>query len=76
VRVIPLVEPDASQALGVIVPDRQPLTPVARAFLDVAKTLDVQRIIDVQVAEWSLEPGSWDGDRGQLATHVGHRRSP
>jgi DNA-binding transcriptional LysR family regulator len=76
VRVIPLVEPDASQELGLIVPDRQPLTPVARAFLDVAKTLDVQRIIDEQVAEWSLEPGSWDGDRGQLATHVGHRRSP
>jgi DNA-binding transcriptional LysR family regulator len=38
---IPLVEPDASQSVGLIVPDRDPPTPLAAAFLAVAETVPV-----------------------------------
>ena len=42
---IPLVEPDASQSVGLIVPDRDPPTPLAAAFLAVAESVRI-------VVEW------------------------
>jgi DNA-binding transcriptional LysR family regulator len=36
-----LVEPSASHAVGLVASDRDPLPPVARAFFDVAKELDL-----------------------------------
>ena len=38
---IPLVDPDASQSVGLIVPERDPPTPLAAAFLRVAETVRV-----------------------------------
>ena len=37
----PLVEPDASQSVGLIVPDRDPPTPLAAAFLAVAESVRI-----------------------------------
>jgi DNA-binding transcriptional LysR family regulator len=45
VSVLPLVEPNAAHAVGLVASDRDPLPPVARAFLDVAKQLDLNREI-------------------------------
>ncbi|WP_213804685.1 LysR family transcriptional regulator [Granulicella sp. dw_53] len=44
-RVLPLVEPNAAHAVGLVASDRDPLPPVARAFLDVAKQFDLRREI-------------------------------
>jgi DNA-binding transcriptional LysR family regulator len=36
-RVVPLVEPKAEQAVGLVVSERDPLSPLARALVDVAR---------------------------------------
>lgn len=46
---LPLVEPDASHAIGLVASDREPLPPVARAFLDVAKQSDLNHQIAHQL---------------------------
>ena len=40
-RIIPLVEPEATQAVGAVVTNAEPLPPAARAFLASIRTLDV-----------------------------------
>ncbi|MEI9979409.1 MAG: LysR family transcriptional regulator [Edaphobacter sp.] len=45
VSVLELVEPDATHAVGLVASDRDPLPPVARAFLDVAKQFDLNHEI-------------------------------
>jgi DNA-binding transcriptional LysR family regulator len=40
-RAIPLVEPQATQAIGLVVSDRDPLSPLAHALLKSAKQIDV-----------------------------------
>jgi DNA-binding transcriptional LysR family regulator len=40
-----LVEPDASHAVGLVASDRDPLPPVARAFLDAAKQVNLREEI-------------------------------
>ncbi len=57
---LPLVEPEMSHLVGLVVSDRDPLPPVARALLDLARKLDFQRRID-QAAEV--------GDREALSVH-------
>jgi DNA-binding transcriptional LysR family regulator len=47
--VIPLVEPEASHQIGLVAADREPLTPVARALLDVAKDTDLDRTIEQEL---------------------------
>jgi DNA-binding transcriptional LysR family regulator len=47
----PLVEPDASHQVGLVASDREPLAPVARALLDVAKELDLNRAIERELGE-------------------------
>ena len=42
---IPLVEPDASQSVGLIVSDRDPLTPLAAAFLGIAEAVDPDELM-------------------------------
>jgi len=42
---LPLMEPDASHAVGLVASDRDPLPPIARAFLDVAKQFDLNHEI-------------------------------
>jgi DNA-binding transcriptional LysR family regulator len=46
---IPLSEPNASHAVGLVASDRDPLAPVARAFLDVAKQSNLNREIERQL---------------------------
>jgi DNA-binding transcriptional LysR family regulator len=41
VRAIPLVEPDAAQSVGLVVPERDPLPPMARALLKTARLTDL-----------------------------------
>ena len=42
IRAIPLVDPVRSQAIGLVVSDRDPLPPVAAALLRCARTLDLE----------------------------------
>ena len=46
---LPLIEPDASHLIGLVASDRDPLTPVAQAVLDLAGGLDLATTIDRQV---------------------------
>jgi DNA-binding transcriptional LysR family regulator len=48
---LPLVEPDASHAIGLVASDRDPLPPVARAFFDVAKRFDLNQEIARQLGQ-------------------------
>jgi len=48
---LPLVEPDASHAVGLVASDRDPLPPVARAFLDVAKQFDLNHEITRRLSQ-------------------------
>ncbi len=49
-----LIEPDASHAVGLVASDRNPLPPVARAFIDIAKEIDVNGQIMRQLPQTSL----------------------
>jgi DNA-binding transcriptional LysR family regulator len=46
-----LTEPEASHAVGLVASDRDPLPPVARAFIDIAKEIDVNREIARQLPQ-------------------------
>jgi DNA-binding transcriptional LysR family regulator len=46
IRAIPLVDPAPSHAIGLVVPDREPLTPSGRELLRVAGTLDVAAAVE------------------------------
>jgi DNA-binding transcriptional LysR family regulator len=46
---IPLSEPNASHAVGLVASDRDPLAPVARAFLDIAKQTNLNDEIERQL---------------------------
>jgi DNA-binding transcriptional LysR family regulator len=48
---LPLIGPDASHAVGLLASDRDPLPPVARAFLDVAKEFDLNHEIERQLTQ-------------------------
>jgi DNA-binding transcriptional LysR family regulator len=47
-----LIEPDASHAVGLVASDRDPLPPVARAFLDLAKQEESREQIHRQLAQF------------------------
>jgi DNA-binding transcriptional LysR family regulator len=52
---LPLVAPEASHVLGLVVPDREPIPPLARELLKVAKTLDISvRIAEHMAESWPL----------------------
>ena len=46
-----LVEPDASHAVGLVASEREPLPPVTRTFLDVAKKSDLNGEIGRQFGQ-------------------------
>jgi DNA-binding transcriptional LysR family regulator len=50
--VLPLVDPDASHVLGLVVPDREPIPPLPRELLEVAKLLDITAKISEHTAHW------------------------
>jgi DNA-binding transcriptional LysR family regulator len=43
IRAIPLVEPDAAQSVGLVVTEREPLPPIARALLRSARSTDLSQ---------------------------------
>jgi DNA-binding transcriptional LysR family regulator len=45
-RAIPLVNPEAEQAIGLVVAEREPLPPLARALLDVTRQAEFSRMIE------------------------------
>jgi DNA-binding transcriptional LysR family regulator len=47
VRAIPLVEPEARHTIGVIAPERDPLPPIARAFVDLVESHRLQSVIEL-----------------------------
>jgi DNA-binding transcriptional LysR family regulator len=49
---LPLVDPDASHVLGLVVPDREPIPPLPRELLEVAKSLDITAKIAEHTAHW------------------------
>jgi DNA-binding transcriptional LysR family regulator len=50
-RGIPLMEPSAEHAIGLVVPDREPLTPSSRVLLELAGTLDVAESIELSTVQ-------------------------
>jgi DNA-binding transcriptional LysR family regulator len=56
VAALKLVEPEAAHSVGLVVSDRLPLPPVARALLDLARQLDFQRRVD-RAMEGDMTPG-------------------
>lgn len=48
---LPLVEPEVSHVLGLVVPDREPVPPLTREPLDVAKTIDLSARIKEHAAQ-------------------------
>ncbi len=61
---IPLVEPAASHLIGLVASDRDPLPPVARALLDVARGLDMTRLIDSEIERFYRGFGDRDSRSG------------
>jgi DNA-binding transcriptional LysR family regulator len=47
-QILPLVEPDAAHQIGFIVPDRDPVPPVARALIAEAGLVDVESALDAE----------------------------
>lgn len=50
---LPLMEPESSHMLGIVVPDREPESPLTRELLAVATQLD----IGAEIAKYTLQ--SW-----------------
>lgn len=50
-RAIRLVEPDAAQLVGLVAPEREPLTPVAAALFDVLRDANVAEVIERRTTE-------------------------
>ena len=46
VRTVPLVQPEVSRTIGLVVADRHPLPPLARALMELARTMEVEATID------------------------------
>ncbi len=49
IAAIPLVEPEAMHSIGIVVSDREPLPPVARALLQLARTLALPQAIEQNI---------------------------
>jgi len=49
---LPLVDPEVTHVLGLVVPDREPIPPLARELLEVAKVFDLRARIEEHTAQW------------------------
>jgi hypothetical protein len=54
---IPLSEPAASHAVGLVTLDRDPPTPIAAAFRQIAREIDVESILDPSPGMAALKIG-------------------
>jgi hypothetical protein len=50
-QAIPLVEPEGAQTVGLVVSEREPLPPLARALLEVAQRADIARVLERMLPE-------------------------
>jgi len=48
IRAIPLIQPSATHAIGLVIPDREPLTPSGRELHRIAAALDVASAVEQQ----------------------------
>jgi DNA-binding transcriptional LysR family regulator len=48
---LPLIEPDASHVLGMVISDRDPVSPLARELLSVASQFDMPSQIEQQIVQ-------------------------
>jgi DNA-binding transcriptional LysR family regulator len=56
-RVIPLTEPAASHAVGLVTLDRDPPTPIAAAFRQIAREIDIEAVLDPSAHTAALNIG-------------------
>jgi len=56
-RVIPLVEPAATHAVGLVTLDRDPPTPIAAAFRQIAREIDIESVLDPSSGMAALKIG-------------------
>ncbi|HXB26343.1 MAG TPA: LysR substrate-binding domain-containing protein [Gemmatimonadaceae bacterium] len=56
-RVIPLTEPAASHAVGLVTLDRDPPTPIAAAFRQIAREMDIEAVLDPSAHTAALKIG-------------------
>jgi DNA-binding transcriptional LysR family regulator len=56
-RVIPLTEPAASHAVGLVTLDRDPPTPIAAAFRQIAREMDIEAVLDPTAHTAALKIG-------------------
>ena len=56
-RVIPLTEPAASHAVGLVTLDRDPPTPIAAAFRQIAREMDIEAVLDPSAHTAALRIG-------------------
>jgi DNA-binding transcriptional LysR family regulator len=56
-RVIPLTEPAASHAVGLVTLDRDPATPIAAAFRQIAREMDIEAVLDPSAHTAALKIG-------------------
>jgi DNA-binding transcriptional LysR family regulator len=54
-QAIPLVEPQAEQTIGLVVTEREPLPPLARALLDVTRQSNFSSLLELKSAPRQLE---------------------
>src|SRR5262249_46233871 len=60
-RVFPLVEPAATHGVGLVTLDRDPPTPIAAAFRQMARDIDLESALDVDSVVDSVVDGVVDG---------------
>lgn len=56
-RVIPLIEPAATHAVGLVTLDRDPPTPIAAAFRQIAREIDIESVLDPSAGVAALRIG-------------------
>jgi DNA-binding transcriptional LysR family regulator len=56
-RVIPLIEPAATHAVGLVTLDRDPPTPIAAAFRQIAREIDIESVLDPSAGMAALKIG-------------------
>ena len=56
-RVIPLTEPAASHAVGLVTLDRDPPTPIAAAFRQIAREIDIEAVLNPSTHTAALKIG-------------------
>jgi len=54
-RAVPLVAPEVTHSIGIVVPDVEPLSPLADALVELSRRLDLEGELDRLVAAAALD---------------------